>query len=627
MPSRVLSEDEFNQIKDAVLQGAPSGLSEKEFYRYVGPKFAEAIGTAENKAKPVEGSALERFASSAGAVLNPVTMVQGIANAVQHPIDTVTGIAGQMGDQWNKAADLAGQGRYVEAAGHAVAGSIPVVGPAAAAAGEQMAGGDVAGGLGSGAGLLAPIAVSKLIPAGKAKVGLPTTPNPAEAAAVKFGQARGIPVDAGTATGNQFVRGAQALADSSPLGSMVATRAKAAQASALQRVGGELAQEANAGAYVAPEQAGAAVKSGVQKYVGDMSDAADVAYGKLRKIEADPRNARVIQTGPNTTATVNLPVEVAPAKKALEPLYTRLKREAELIPLQGDKGRALVALDRLMTGPDHAPVSIVDAALGDLKSMARADVPELRTQGQGFAAAAVKELDQAVRAAAGRAGPAALDALEQGRKATVAKYQAGDVLEQIRAEPVQAFKQMTAPQDSGIEFLRQVKQYAPDAVPDVARAYLENLLGKATSEGGFKGAAGLQREWQNLGKATKRELFPAVGQPENIDHFFLLAKKLEERVNPSGSALVINSGAQGGLMFTNPATGIPVVLGSGALSALLHSPRGVRALTNGLSVSLYPASGSAKASLVALTQAARAAGVDLSAAPAMADQDAPGSPK
>lgn len=47
--------------------------------------------------------------------------------------------------------------RLMSAGGHALAGLVPVVGPAAAEAGEQIGNGDVAGGLGKGAGLIASI--------------------------------------------------------------------------------------------------------------------------------------------------------------------------------------------------------------------------------------------------------------------------------------------------------------------------------------------------------------------------------------------------------------------------------------------------------------------------------------
>jgi hypothetical protein len=78
-----------------------------------------------------------------------------------------------MGGEWQKAGQkvvaaakapigsLDQSGDIVEALGHAGAGSIPVVGPAAAHAGEQMAAGNVWRGAGEGAGLLLPTALSE----------------------------------------------------------------------------------------------------------------------------------------------------------------------------------------------------------------------------------------------------------------------------------------------------------------------------------------------------------------------------------------------------------------------------------------------------------------------------------
>ena len=102
-----------------------------------------------------EGSALGRFASNLGSQLNPLTMVQGLVHAVANPIDTGKAIFESQMQQFDKAGEAAAQGRVSEMLGHGLAGLIPVVGPAAAAAGEQIGTGDVAGGLGTGAGLLA----------------------------------------------------------------------------------------------------------------------------------------------------------------------------------------------------------------------------------------------------------------------------------------------------------------------------------------------------------------------------------------------------------------------------------------------------------------------------------------
>jgi hypothetical protein len=109
------------------------------------------------QAQQPEGSAVGRFFSNAGEMLNPVTMAKGIGQAVRHPIDTATSLyEGQM-QQFDKAGARFAEGRYTEGFGHGLAGLVPLVGPAAAESGEQIASGDVAGGLGRGAGLLAPV--------------------------------------------------------------------------------------------------------------------------------------------------------------------------------------------------------------------------------------------------------------------------------------------------------------------------------------------------------------------------------------------------------------------------------------------------------------------------------------
>lgn len=114
---------------------------------------------AENE-KDANGSPVVRFAKGAWSVLNPVGIAEGLYQTVRHPLDTATNIVNAQVDQAQKSAQLAKEGRYTEAAGHAAAAALPVIGPAAAHAGERMASGDVAGGLGEGTALLAPFATT-----------------------------------------------------------------------------------------------------------------------------------------------------------------------------------------------------------------------------------------------------------------------------------------------------------------------------------------------------------------------------------------------------------------------------------------------------------------------------------
>lgn len=464
-------------------------------------------------------------------------------------------------------------------------------------------------------------------------------PNAAEADAVAFGQREGIPVSAGTATGNRFIRGTQRMVDESLGGSVVADTARQAEAQAFAATGERLAGRVHP-TPVAPEQAGRAVIDAVTGKVRDASAEADLAYEALRKIERQPQHRQRVQVGmadepygvgedgrPVTRiapqyADVAMPVDMRGVKAGLRPLYRTLKRESELVPLQGGKGRMLTVLDRLMNGPDAESLSVVDQALGDLKSLARADNPALRTPGQGLAAQAVIELERAVTARASQAGPAVTDALRSGRFATRSKYAAADVLESLRDEPVQVFQQATWAKDAGIDRLRQIAQQAPGELPKVGRAYLEGLLGQATSKGGFDSADALFGKWQQLGPQTKKMLFGETSR--DLDRFFLLAKKAAENPNPSGTALTVFKGAEVGSWYLAPASGITYSVTAPAMAKLLRYPPAVRLLSRGMT----PVAATGRAVGVSdLAAMARTVGVELtpvrSLAPAIAGDEEP----
>lgn len=363
----------------------------------------------------------------------------------------------------------------------------------------------------------------------------------------------------------------------------------------------------------------AEVENAIDKAIetGQFTNAAKGALIVARKRLSDPYLVSRPLLEPDAGAkykTVLLPVDTTAAKTQLRPIYEQLMREKDIAPAMGAKGRALVALDRFMRAPDHAPVSIVDAALSDLKALSR----ETDGRGQGVVKQAVKAIDAAVQFAVAQAGPEATRALRDGRAATSAHYQALDVLDRLRAEPVQAYRQMTAPKDAGIDLLRTVQREAPQAMPDVARAYLDDLLNTATAEGGFKRTDKLWADWQKLGGATKKALFPKAGQTEALDQFFLLAKRIGENPNPSGSGFHVAKTGEIVLLLTNPTAGVPLTLTGTVLAKALHSPAVVKALTQGLQLSRSKASPAMYATAAAaVMHAAREAGVPM---PATADQ-------
>jgi hypothetical protein len=167
----MLSEQEFNALRDKVLAGAPEGLDETGFHRYAGPAMAQAVGEAESATPTPQGSAAWRFLSNAASTLNPVAAVKGLASAAWHPVDTYQGLVDASADQFGKAKEAYDQGRYSEAIGHGAAGVLPGIGPAAADTGEQMAAGDVAGGLGRGLALAAgPTLTGNVLPRAVARI-------------------------------------------------------------------------------------------------------------------------------------------------------------------------------------------------------------------------------------------------------------------------------------------------------------------------------------------------------------------------------------------------------------------------------------------------------------------------
>lgn len=520
--------------------------------------------------------------------------------------------------QFQKAKAAFQAGNISEALGHTLAMALPVVGPQEASAAEEIGSGDpmtMAHGVGGAISGLLPFAAKygaevartgSVLPSAAAveaappiKFGLPPfmkNKNPVEAAAVEFGESRGVPIDAATATGSPVMRHAQRMAGANVGGAGTAEAARIAQGDNLARVGKELAAEANppgpniTGQTVNPpvtvEQAGSAVRDALTKNIQRLHAEADKSYGHLRKIEDSITPTTVTQKIPMTDSSgvtkpeavsmpIRMAVDVRTAKVGLQPIFDDLMREREMAPLMGGKGRAAVALKKLLEGPDYQKLSVVDAALGDLKALARgADMPELRTEGQSIAALAVKELDKQVRLAALKAGPDALAALDKGRAATRAKYATAEVLQQLHEEPVRVVRSLTANDDAAIVKLRSVAREAPDSLPLIGRAYLEDLMDTATERGGFQHADKLYADWQKLGPETKKLLFRNTRLISDLDNFFLLAKKIVETPNPSGTAYALN--------VVKAVAAIP----NYAIAKALYSPRVVQLLTKGMKMSI-----------------------------------------
>lgn len=557
-------------MSDWFSQNAPSAQPAQggDWFASTAPKSRRPVSAEDFLEPKPEGSSVGRFLSNAGEMLNPITMVKGVAQAIANPIDTASALMAAQAGEGRKALADAKAGRYVEMLGHGAAAALPLLGPAAAAAGEQIASGDIAGGLGKAAGLIAPAVVGAAVPKATKVPAVAKAADPLAAEAVEFGLRHGVPIDAATATGNRFVKAAQHVADRSLGGSLVAGKAAQRQTEGLATIGEQLAAKANP-APVSASQAGAAAQRGVNTIVKGQRLLADDAYETLRAIEAI-RNP--------------MPVDLVPVKTAIEPLARQLAAKQRVTgSLMGKEATAAAKIDALLSGPDTVPLSVADAALSDLKALARSDHPDLRSVGQGEAARVVQDLHKAVDAAAASGGPQAVSALREGRLATEAKYAAAKVLKKLEGadrskSPATAFRGLTSSGDIGAKNLKDVLTHAPDAKPLIGRAVLDNLISHPTA-----GAAKTYADWERLGPDTKRLLFDA-DHVKDLDRFFRLRKMVADNPNPSGTAHTLLTAGQGGLVISNPLAGGAVQVAGAALSALLHSKTGARLLSQGFTI-------------------------------------------
>jgi hypothetical protein len=259
----------------------------------------------------------------------------------------------------------------------------------------------------------------------------------------------------------------------------------------------------------------------------------------------------------------------------------------------------LKAIKNILDAPEFLPASVVDLDLSAIKAVQRGD----SGLSHMLSSRAVSTLEAELQKAVAQGGKPAQDALAAGRAATISKVAAKTLREQLRDEPVQVFQQVTWRQDAGIDRLKELAREAPDALPQMGRAYLDDLVDIATREGGFDRARTLQNRWADLGNQTKTLLFPNAGHRADLDRFFLLAKQIGTTPNPSGTGHIASLLTQGGLLITEPITGGTMVVSGGVLSALLHSPAAVKALTTGLRVPIGGNRQAAVATFAVLQQA------------------------
>ena len=414
-----------------------------------------------------------------------------------------------------------------------------------------------------------------------------STLNPVQQQASDYALEQGIPRTAGQITGNRYLQALEASSAHTPLGAPAAQEFGEGTQQALVRKAGELAGEVQPQP-VTPYEGGKAASAALDRNIAELNSKENDAYGTAWQHAGDPQFDKSVPvrtqvepvldeigqpTGDSTRVPVykdvNMPVDVRWMKAIAQ---KEIPKYEFLSAAEQSQSKAYNIYKNILKGDDYITAEQAEEALKGFKAEARgAEDPNLRNVSQGASARMIPRLQQSIDAAVAETGQDSVAGLQAGRQLHAQKMEIADVSDKLREEPVQAFNQLTMAKDAGVDYLKQVAQTAPDVMPKLGRAYLDNLFDLATQEGGWTRARTVFNNWENLGDQTKALLFPEPAQRQALDRFFFAAKMIGEPINPSGTAMV-SAAQKAGL---NPFKWAEGWLGS----RLLFTPRGIKFLT------------------------------------------------
>jgi hypothetical protein len=369
-------------VADAVLQSAQAGTGDFS----LGGLVQGGINTAKGL-----------FDIGKRILTPPETTSDKVAFGVAGPLGPlVTDVVRNQVGVAGKAVDAAQQGNYREAAGYGLATFVPGGAELAEKVGEgkiSEAGGDILSGA----------AVPKVIQGVKSIPVLPKLikdglKKQSDIDARDFAHRRHVPLDAANEYGSEMLADVQGHVGSSFGGSGIARPLREAQNARMSRVGDELLNDVSPNA-ASPETAGAGMRRGVNETISTENKAAGRDYETLREIERDPANLERVQQGVDADGKpVYEEVQFPLDQRALKPLFKELEQEflSTLTPFDQSLSKPLLAVRRILNGPDHVPVSVAEKNLGILKKFKK-DGEGAVNAGESLAAKAVRAYDLAIR--------------------------------------------------------------------------------------------------------------------------------------------------------------------------------------------------------------------------------------
>lgn len=514
---------------------------------------------------------------------------------------------GHQGDLMQQAAS---QGNNTEAVMRGVAAGVPVVGPMAADMYDKTQAGR---GAEAATDLATQAFFGKLLEGGTSSPIVKNLNNPVSEAALQELENSGIPMTAGQRQGNTAV---QRIEQQIPTSN--AQRFYNDQQAAL---GQEMQSRVNT---LSPTQtneygAGQGIQDRLAKTINAGKAEADQRYDSVRQqVAANPQSVQTGMTagqGPQPTgvldaqgnpvmsaavpgqpimSTMNSPVDLQPFQQSMRPIWDEINATMP-------EGKKLYSgaytslkdiMDRDMADGTNRYIDPMafDKKLGALKALTRDGGSSLLSnQTQGLAKQLIGNGEQGLEQGL---GPQSYQMLQFARRKVTDYYATQHQLSDLPSEPAAAYSQLTRGGDKVVDQLRTLQQVAPKEVQTMGRTYLQGLVDKATKDGGFDRTAGVTADWNRMGPETKTLLF-GKDFSADMDKFLLGAKKVRTDYNPSGTAKAVAAlgplaGVAGAAYETitgNPGAGAAIaggVAGTHALSSVLFTPGGIKALTSAI---------------------------------------------
>lgn len=518
-----------------------------------------------------------RFIGGVWENVNPVNIAKGLYGAVTSPGETVRAAGAQLGEQWEKAGNAWNEGRISEAVGHGVAGSIPLIGPAAAAAGERIGEGDVAGGLGAGTGLIAsmllPRAVGKGVKAtvpvlNKIRAPFAGAIDPAVEAAAR--RVPGVELPASSLSTSPVVPLAETVSAKGIGGGATAARYTGA-ATALKSRADQLVSAASR--YATESQRGVAIANGYKAFRQHWIQVKNALY----KDAAIPENA---------TATANSTVRL------LDDVIAQKQGAANISGGATDLG----FFQKLREGLSSGPVSLKDmrAAIQDLNGkIGGAHADAWSAANKQLLKKLAATMDEDFGAALQTAAP------DVAAKLKVANAAYADGLSKINSTFGKSITKLAkagqfddiarSVANSGVsvdDVPRIFEVVGAEGTQAIRASVLADIVRKATNAQGQLTPQGLARAMKQYGDRSPGAL-EAMLDPEQLaklNDLSTLSGSLEKGARVMGgsqTAPLVRAGGLAQVGWVNPIAALQLLLGDMAVNKFIGSAAGQKWLTKG----------------------------------------------